>query len=172
MVMEQLNRPKLTDKRFKMRLKQSEFLSEFGGRIPAGSVVPVDEETAIRWIDNGIAVQAPNDAKTRQEERREEILAELERIEEEQARGGVFNASITRDSFRDDEQAGIRDPMPRRMPVPARRGRKPAASQGAVRAGSGRPTGARRADKAERPAFDDAETVNGDGYRDIDEDES
>lgn len=163
---EQISRPPMSDKRFKMRVFQDEFLSEFGGRIPAGSVVPVDEDTAIRWLDKGIAEQAPIDAKTRQEERREELLLELERLEAERERGGVFNAAITRDSFRDE--GPVRDPMPKRMPVPPRRRGPAAATPTAARQGVGRP----RSDKAERPAFDDADTVNGNGYRDAAEDES
>jgi hypothetical protein len=145
MTMETINRPPLTDKRFKMRVHQTEFLTEYGGRLPAGSVVPVDEETAIRWIDNGIAEQAPNDAKTRAEERKEEIRAELLRIEAEEARGGVYDAAITRESFRDDPQQG-RDLMPKRMP-PSRRG------------------------KRDRAALDPMDTVNSDHYRDTGEDD-
>jgi hypothetical protein len=37
-----------------MRLNQDEFSLEWGGRLPAGSVVTVDEVTARRWIDNRI----------------------------------------------------------------------------------------------------------------------
>jgi len=145
MAIEQLNRPPVTEKRFKMRVRQDEFLSEHGGRIPAGSVVPVDEETAIRWIDNEIADQAPDDAKTRKEERREEIMAELARLDAEAERGGVYNAAITRDSFTGSQAE--RDPMPKRMP-PRRRGAA-----------------------ATRTRLDDADVVNGDGFRTDDEDE-
>lgn len=43
-----------------MLLRQSEFLPWAGGKLPAGSVVMVDRETADRWIANDIAVPGPS----------------------------------------------------------------------------------------------------------------
>lgn len=66
--------------RYKMRLKNPEFMEEHG-KLPAGSVVIVDEETAIRWLEKNIAVQAGNDEKTAAEVRRAEIKATLVPVE-------------------------------------------------------------------------------------------
>jgi hypothetical protein len=43
-----------------MRLNQDEFLLEWGGRLPAGSIVTVDEGTARRWI--GHRIGAPTES--------------------------------------------------------------------------------------------------------------
>mgnify|MGYP000878590957 FL=1 len=39
----------------RMTLNRDEYLSEYGGRLLAGTVVVVDEKTARRWLDKGIA---------------------------------------------------------------------------------------------------------------------
>lgn len=104
------NTPTTEGRRFKMRMLRNEFMVDFGGRVPAGSVLVVDEETAIRWLENSIADPAPADALTLQQQKREDIRRRLEASGAE-TQEGVYNAAITRESFR-DERIGPR-PMPR-----------------------------------------------------------
>lgn len=80
----------------KMRLMSTEFLSEHGGRLPAGAVIDVDEATARRWKALGIARQAADSAKTFQEEKLER-LALLREEEELTATDGEFGQMVTRD---------------------------------------------------------------------------
>ena len=63
----------------RVTLVNDEYLSEHGGRLKAGTVVLVDDKTARRWLDRGIAVPASETDKTL----REQKLAELERIKAE-----------------------------------------------------------------------------------------
>lgn len=50
-----------------MLLVQSEYLIEYGGKLPAGSQVMVDRETAERWTRNGVAAPAPTALRDLQE---------------------------------------------------------------------------------------------------------
>lgn len=111
----------LAEKRFKMELKQHEFLPDHGGHNPAGAVIYVDEETALRWMENRIAVPAAASALTHREQRRADLLAELERLEADGPPAPVYNAAITRESFR-NEQPPERPIMP--APMPKRRGHR------------------------------------------------
>lgn len=126
---------------YKMRLKNTEYISEDGiGRVPAGGVVVVDERTATRWQQRGIATPAKDTDKTHKQERREQLLAELETLgdEDEEIR---YGASIQR------EHLGL----PKEMPKPSRRGR-PAKSK-------------------ESPTIEGAEVVNDLGDDDPDADD-
>lgn len=54
--------------RMSMLLLQSEFMTQYGGKLAAGSEVLVDPVTAERWLQNGIAVpghSAPQDVQAR-----------------------------------------------------------------------------------------------------------
>lgn len=79
--------PENTDKTYRMKLLDSQFLSEFEGRggprLPAGAVLDVDTNTAVRWLDRGIAVYASKDATTLKDARRARLLARLEALEAE-----------------------------------------------------------------------------------------
>ena len=79
--------PENPGKTYRMRLLNAEYLSEFDGRggprLPAGAVVDVDTDTAVRWLDRGIAVQAPQDARTLKDMRRARLLARLEALDAE-----------------------------------------------------------------------------------------
>jgi hypothetical protein len=98
-------------KRFKMRLLDANFIEQYGGWHPKGSVIVVDEDTAIRWLENHIAEQAGRDEKTQKEIRRAELLATLEAVDEDE-----------------DEE-----------PLPVRRGRPPGRVATPVRQPVGRP---------------------------------
>lgn len=63
----------------RVTLVNDEYLSEHGGRLKAGTVVLVDDKTARRWLDRGIAVPASETDKTL----REQKLAEMERLKAE-----------------------------------------------------------------------------------------
>lgn len=80
----------------KMRLLNTEFLSEHGGRLPLGAVIDVDDLTAKRWKALGIARQAADSARTYQEEKLER-LALLREEEELAAANGEFGQMIVRD---------------------------------------------------------------------------
>lgn len=67
--------------RYKMRLTNNEFLEEYGGHLAAGDVVIVDEDTAIRWLEKHIAVQAGQNDKTAAEIRREQLRKQLVPVE-------------------------------------------------------------------------------------------
>lgn len=74
-------------KTFRMKLLDTQFLSEFDGlggpRLPAGAVLDVDTDTAVRWLGRGIAVYAKKGATTTKDERRARLLARLEALESE-----------------------------------------------------------------------------------------
>jgi hypothetical protein len=55
---------------YKMKLVNDEYNIDFGGRLPAGAVVLVDEATAVRWYEKGVAEIAPPDEPTYAEEKR------------------------------------------------------------------------------------------------------
>jgi hypothetical protein len=71
--------PKQTGETYRMALKEDQFISEFGGRLPAGAVLEVDADTAARWWDRGIASIAPEGAPTHAEEARTRRRAAFER---------------------------------------------------------------------------------------------
>lgn len=60
----------------RVTLVAAQYLSEHGGRLPAGTVVLVDEQTAKRWLDKGIARPSAETDRTI----REQKLAEIERL--------------------------------------------------------------------------------------------
>lgn len=106
--------------RFKMTLNYDEYLADVSGnrgRFPAGAVLIVDEETAVRWYENGVAEPADPDAPTygeiRKQNKRAEFLKRAQPVE------GVFDRAVTRDSFKDERQL-----MPPPMPVPPTRRRR------------------------------------------------
>lgn len=121
-------------KRFKMALLGDNFIADAknptnNGRYPKGAVLLVDEETAIRWYENGIAEIAPVDAPTfgeiRKIQKRDEFLKRAVPAE------GVFDQMVSRQSLnqaapRPSGQDAPRDssymPTMPTMPVP-RRGR-------------------------------------------------
>lgn len=74
-------------KTYRMKLLDTQFLSEFEGlggpRLPAGSVLDVDTDTAVRWLGRGIAVYAKKGAATLKDARRARLLARLEALEAE-----------------------------------------------------------------------------------------
>lgn len=87
--------PGETIKRYKMRLSNDEYIVDLGGRLPKGAVVIVDEDTAIRWLENGIAEQAPASAETHRQRQRAEIAARLVPISEADGdRPGVFSSMM------------------------------------------------------------------------------
>lgn len=63
----------------RMTLTRTEFCRELGGRLMAGTVVLVNEETADRWRLDGIAVDSAETDKTLKEQK----LAELARLQAE-----------------------------------------------------------------------------------------
>lgn len=63
----------------RMTLVRDEYLSEYDGRLAAGTVVLVDERTARRWLEKGIARPSEETDKTL----REQKLAQLERLKAE-----------------------------------------------------------------------------------------
>lgn len=72
-------------KNVRMTLINAEFLSEYGGHCPAGTVVPVDEDTASRWLAKGIARPSAETDKTLREQKLDELArlqAEIEAIPE------------------------------------------------------------------------------------------
>lgn len=93
--------PGIKVRRFNMRLNDNQYLEEHGGWLKAGDVLTVDEDTAVRWLENNIATQAGPGDKTAKEIKRAALLAKLTPIEVDE----------------DDE--------PRRQPIgtPKRRGR-------------------------------------------------
>lgn len=63
----------------RVTLVRDEFLSEYDGRLKAGTVVLVDERTARRWLDKGIAVPSEQTDKTQLEQK----IAQLARLQAE-----------------------------------------------------------------------------------------
>ena len=126
--------PTLPTRQFKMALLHDEFLSDISGnsgRYSKGDVLRVDEATAQRWYERGIAEIADPDAPTAGElqrrVKRDEFLRRAVPVE------GVFDQMVTRDmagggsqrAARPSGQDAPRDStyMPT-MPMPStRRGR-------------------------------------------------
>lgn len=107
--------------RYKMALNYDEYLADVSGnrgRFPAGAVLLVDEETAVRWYENGVAEPADPDAPTYGEVRKRNKRAEF--LKRAKPVAGVYDQAITRAAFRDEE----RQLMPPPMPVPPRRSRR------------------------------------------------
>ena len=109
--------PELPIKRYKMKLRQTEFMPDAPVRdkhIPAGSVMLVDEETALRWYERKVADLAPPDAETYSEieekNRRDEFYKKAQQAE------GVFDRAIGQSGPTDpaNGETGPR-PMPRRQ---------------------------------------------------------
>jgi hypothetical protein len=94
-----------------MTLKNAEYISENDlGRLAAGAVVEVDDETATRWTRRNIATPTkPSDVV--KAKRRAELEAELAALSRENASADQFSHAITADSMQGK--------------APARRGRKP-----------------------------------------------
>lgn len=106
----------LSTKRFKMRLRQAEYLPDAPVRdkhLPAGAVLSVDEPTALRWYEQKVADPAPPDAETYGEIEERSRRDEFFRIA--QPAEGVFDRAITRDgsSAAANARSGP-SPMPRR----------------------------------------------------------
>lgn len=115
------HRPKPADepapppaKKYKMRMTQTNYLTEVGGRVFEGDVVLVDEDTAIRWYENNIAEPAPKTAKTRAEQIREKKRADF--LTKAEPAEGVYDAMVNRAS-NEPERVG-----PKPMPTRRRRG--------------------------------------------------
>lgn len=108
--------PALPMRRYKMQLRQSEFIPDAPVKdkhLPAGAVLAVDEATALRWYERGVADIAPPDAETygeiEQRNRRAEFFAKAQEAE------GVFDRAITREMPADPSHTPIGPkPMPRR----------------------------------------------------------
>lgn len=125
------DRPDIVEKaqktRYKMNLTEGQYIIECGGRLPAGAVVLVDEETAIRWFELGIAEPADPDTPTFAEhvknQKREAFLANARPV------NGVYDQMVSRGQDRQNT-----DPyeLAKPMPVPERRrGRQRPALDGA-----------------------------------------
>lgn len=83
----------------RMTLNRDEYLSEYGGRLLAGTVVVVDEKTARRWLDKDIARPSEETDKTLAEQKRAELArlkAELEALEAE-GKSGNYASIVTRE---------------------------------------------------------------------------
>ena len=115
-----LTPPEPSSKRFKMELVHDNYLvgvSGNDGRYPAGSVLLVDEETAVRWYEKGVAEPAPPDAETYGEIsrklKREEFLRRARPVE------GTYDAMIRRDAG-GNVVGAVDRPLMREMPKPSR----------------------------------------------------
>lgn len=124
----------------KMRLANTEFLSEYGGRLPAGAVLDVDEATAARWFGLGIAKKASSGTKTFQEERRERLLEQMEEDALNGPEPGVFDASLGRGET-DGEDDEEEDAPPARTARPTRAATSAAPTGGHGRAAAPSPRG-------------------------------
>lgn len=114
-----VDRPSLEDRRYKMRVFDNMYTTDFEPkRFPAGAVIPVDRETALRWMENGIAEPVSATEETHRDIKRRELMAQLEALEANPPKG-VYNASLTRGSM--DAQPDPNYGVTRRMPP--RRGR-------------------------------------------------
>ena len=119
---------------FNMELLHDEFLSDVSGnsgRYPKGAILRVDEPTALRWYERGIAMVAPPDAPTYSEVQKMEKTKRFHEIAKPVE--GVFDQVVGRaaapggqSTTRLSGQDAPRDTtaMPAPMPVP-RRGRPP-----------------------------------------------
>ena len=82
-----------------MTLKNSEYISEGDlGRLAAGAVVEVDDDTATRWTRRGIATPT-KPADVLKAKRRAELEAQLAELERENASENQFSHAITADSM-------------------------------------------------------------------------
>ena len=80
----------------RMTVVQDEYLSEYGGRIPAGSAVEVPDEVAEKWERMGIATPSKKSDQTAREARRAELEAQLAALDEEEASGGSYRSMMRR----------------------------------------------------------------------------
>jgi hypothetical protein len=67
----------------RMTLLRDNFISEYGGRLPAGTAIPVDTATADRWREHGIATDSKKTDKTLYEQKQAELSrlsAEMEEL--------------------------------------------------------------------------------------------
>lgn len=88
----------------RMALLQPNYLPDIKPfRFPVGAVLDVDEDTAIRWREHGVAEPAKQHEQTYKEKRRAEIAAELAALEDDE----VPIVTLSSDS-----------PMMRRKPGP------------------------------------------------------
>lgn len=112
--------PAVPKKRYKMKIHQQEFMVTPSGskRYPAGAVLLVDEDTAMRWYEHGVADLADPEAETYGEierrVKREEFAKRARAVE------GTFDAMVTRGRSDRDRDAL----MPPPMPVPGRKRRR------------------------------------------------
>lgn len=83
----------------RMTLNRDEFLSEYGGSLRAGTVVVVDEKTARRWLDKGIARPSEETDKTLAEQKRAELARLQAEIADIEAAGkqGNYASIVTRE---------------------------------------------------------------------------
>src|SRR5262245_59993603 len=71
-------------KRFKMRITPATYDQDLGGRLPVDEVVIVDFDTAVRWLEFGIAEQAGDGEQSMREKRRAELAARLTPIADDE----------------------------------------------------------------------------------------
>jgi hypothetical protein len=88
-----------------MRLNQDEFSMEWGGRLPAGSIVTVDEVTARRWIDNRIGAPTESWMRSASDAEQRAIVAQA-----------VPDPWRFRSRFRSAEELGTTMPIPPSTP--------------------------------------------------------
>jgi hypothetical protein len=88
-----------------MRLNQDEFSMEWGGRLPAGSVVTVDERTALRWIANRIGAPTESWMRSASDAEQRAIVAQA-----------VPDPWRFRSRFRSAEELGTTMPIPPSTP--------------------------------------------------------
>lgn len=112
--------------RYKMAMHDACYSTELGGRLPAGAVVLVDEPTAIRWFELGIADPAAPDAPTHFEQIRNQKREQFRRLAKPAE--GVFDAMVGRGA---DTSGQNTDPYPLARPMPVGRRRGRAALEGA-----------------------------------------
>lgn len=90
--------------RVPMLLRQSEFIPEFGGKLPAGAEVMVDQMTADRWVRNHVAVPGSNAPRDLQEQSAKRLAARSQ-----DWRGD--------DGHMDTYSLGVFAPLPEREPT-------------------------------------------------------
>ena len=84
---------RLHERTIPMLLLQNEFLVEHGGRLPAGSEVMVDRQTADRWLRNAIATAGPSAPADLQVASARMLAERQERIDEQQRRWGDYDSA-------------------------------------------------------------------------------
>lgn len=82
----------------RMTLKHDEFLSEYGGRLPAGAAIDLGDDeagiaTAKRWERIGMAVPSKESDRSAREMRLAELQAEMDRLRSE---GDTYTRRIER----------------------------------------------------------------------------